>query len=96
LYEIATTSGQDVGAVVQEQFAKSQQLYQDMFENMAKNAPAGSESAVAAFRTAVSAGTSALESVQKAVKQATDMVDSNVKIMSANALGAGKSATKKK
>ena len=96
LYEIATTSGQDVGSVVQEQFAKSQQLYQDMFENMAKNAPAGSESAVAAFRTAVSAGTSALESVQKAVKQATDMVDSNVKTMSANAMGAGKSATKKK
>ena len=96
LYEIATTSGQDVGSVVQEQFAKSQQLYQDMFENMAKTAPAGSESAVAAFRTAVSAGTSALESVQKAVKQATDMVDSNVKTMSANAMGAGKSATKKK
>lgn len=96
LYEIATSSSQDVGSVVQEQFAKSQQLYQEVFENMAKNAPAGSETAVAAFKTAVSAGTSALESVQKAVKQATDMVDSNVKSMSANAMGAAKSASKKK
>jgi len=90
LYEIATSSGQELGDVVEAQFAKSQKLYQDMFDNMAKNAPAGSESAVAAFKTAVSAGTNALETVQKAVKQATDMVDSNVKTMTANALNSTK------
>jgi hypothetical protein len=51
---------------------------------------------VAAFKTAVSAGTSALESVQKAVKQATEMVDSNVKTMAANAMNSTKAAAKKK
>ncbi len=96
LYEIASSSGQDASSVVEAQFAKSQQLYQEMFDNMSKNAPAGSESAVAAFKTAVSAGTNALESVQKAVKQATDMVDSNVKTMSANAMNVGKTTAKKK
>lgn len=96
LYEIATASGQEVGEVVEAQVAKSQKLYQDMFDNMAKNAPAGSESAVAAFKTAVSAGTNALETVQKAVKQAADMVDSNVKTMTASALNTTKATSKKK
>jgi phasin family protein len=96
LYEIATASGHDMGEVVEAQFAKSQKLYQDMFDNMAKNAPAGSESAVAAFKTAVGVGTSALESVQKAVKQATEMVDSNVKTMATHVLNTSKVAAKKK
>lgn len=96
LYDIATSSGQELGEVVEAQVAKSQKLYQDMFDNMAKNAPAGSESAVAAFKTAVNAGTSALESVQKAVKQASEMVDSNVKTMTANVLNTTKATAKKK
>jgi hypothetical protein len=37
-----------------------------------------------------------LESVQKAVKQATDVADTNLKNMAATALNAGKSAPKKR
>jgi len=65
-------------------------------DNMAKNAPAGSESAVAAFKTAVSAGNNALETVQKAVKQAADMTQAQVRTMSEQVAGAAKSATKKR
>ncbi len=96
LYDIATASGQEMGEAVESQLAKSQKMYQDLFDNMAKNAPAGSESAVAAFKTAVSAGTNALESVQKAVKQAADMVDSNVKTMASHAVNSTKTTAKKK
>jgi hypothetical protein len=65
-------------------------------DNAAKNAPAGSEAAVAAFKTAVSAGNNALESVQKAVKQATDVAEANYKNLAATALNAGKATSKKR
>jgi len=51
---------------------------------------------VTAFKTAVSAGNTALESVQKAVKQATEMTQANVKTMSQQAMNAAKPASKKR
>jgi hypothetical protein len=44
----------------------------------------------------VAAGNNALESVQKAVKQATEVAESNYKTMTDNALKATKSAAKKR
>ncbi|MEY3468682.1 MAG: hypothetical protein RL203_776, partial [Pseudomonadota bacterium] len=64
-----------------------------MVDNAAKNAPAGSEAAVAAFKTAVSAGSNALETVQKAVKQATEVAESNYKTFAETALNATGAAT---
>jgi uncharacterized protein YaaN involved in tellurite resistance len=59
-----------------------------LVDNAAKNAPAGSEAAVAAFKTAVAAGSNALETVQKAVKQASEVAETNYKTLAANALSA--------
>ena len=64
-----------------------------MVDNATKNAPAGSEAAVAAFKTAVSAGSNALETVQKAVKQATEVAESNYKTFADSALSATGAAT---
>jgi phasin family protein len=96
LYDIASATGGEFTHVIEAEMAKGQKLFQDMFDNMAKNAPAGSESAVTAFKTAVSAGNTALESVQKAVKQATDMTQANVKTMAQQAMSAAKPASKKR
>ena len=96
MYDIASATGSEVSHVIEAEMAKGQKLFQDMFDNMAKNAPAGSESAVTAFKTAVSAGNTALESVQKAVKQASDMAQSNVKTMAQQAMNASKTASKKR
>jgi phasin family protein len=96
LYDIASATGSEFTHVIEAEMAKGQKLFQDMFDNMAKNAPAGSESAVSAFKTAVSAGNTALESVQKAVKQATDMTQANVKTMAQQAMSAAKPASKKR
>jgi hypothetical protein len=76
--------------------AEAQKAFHAMVENAAKNAPAGSEAAVAAFKTAVAAGNNALESVQKAVKQATEVAESNYKNMTETALKTTKAATAKK
>jgi phasin family protein len=96
LYDIASATGTEVSQVIEAEMAKSQKLFQDLFDNMAKNAPAGSEPAVSAFKTAVSAGNTALESVQKAVKQATEMTQASVKTMTQQAMNATKTASKKR
>jgi hypothetical protein len=51
---------------------------------------------VAAFKTAVAAGNNALESVQKAVKQATDVAEVNYKNITETALKTAKPAAKKR
>jgi phasin family protein len=98
LVEIATGTGSHFQGQVEAQFAEAQQAFHSLMDNATKNAPAGSEAAVAAFKTAVAAGNNALESVQKAVKQATDVAESNYKNMTDTALKAAatKPAAKKR
>ena len=67
-----------------------------LVDNVSKNAPAGSESAVAMFKSSVAAANNAFESVQKAVKQATDVAEANFAAVSDTAVSAAKSATKKR
>lgn len=88
LYEIATGTGAHFHGTVEDKVAEAQKAFHAMVDNAAKNAPAGSETAVAAFKTAVSAGTNALETVQKAVKQATEVAESNYKTFAESALNA--------
>jgi len=96
LYEIATGTGAHFSSAVEEKMAEAQKAFASMIDTATKNAPAGSEAAVAAFKTAVSAGNNALESVQKAVKQASDVAEANYKNITATALNAGKPAAKKR
>jgi hypothetical protein len=96
LYDIATSTGADFNKVFEGKMAEAQKAFQDLVDNAAKNAPAGSEAAVAAFKTAVAAGNNALESVQKAVKQASDVAEANYKTMASTALNASKTTAKKR
>ena len=96
LYDIAASTGADFSKAFESKVAEAQQAFQDLVDNAAKNAPAGSEAAVAAFKTAVAAGNNALESVQKAVKQASDVAEANYKTMASNALNATKTTAKKR
>ena len=96
LYEIATGTGSQFGGTMEAKLAEAQKAFHALVDNAAKNAPAGSETAVAAFKTAVSAGNNALESVQKAVKQATDVAEANFKNITETALNAGKTTPKKR
>ena len=92
LYEIATGTGAHFHGTVEGKVAEAQKAFHAMVDNAAKNAPAGSEAAVAAFKTAVSAGNDALETVQKAVKQATDVAEANFNAVAATATNATKQA----
>jgi len=96
LYEIATGASSEFTKAFEAQAADAQQQFAGLVEAAAKNAPAGSETAVAVMKSSVAAATNALESVQKAVKQATEVAESNFNTMASTATGAAKAATKKR
>lgn len=96
LYDIASGAGSEFGKTFESQAVEAQKKFLAVVDNAAKNAPAGSETAVAVFKSAVAAGTNALESVQKAVKQASDVAEANFNAVASQAVNAAKSTTAKK
>jgi phasin family protein len=88
LFNIATSTSTEVGKAFEAKTSEFQQGFNSFVESTAKNAPAGSETAVAVMKTAVSAASNAFESVQKAVKQASDMAEANLKAVVASSTSA--------
>jgi phasin family protein len=96
LYDIASGTSAEFSKAAEEQATDAQKKFMSVVDNAAKNAPAGSESAVAVMKSAVSAANNAMESVQKAVKQATEMAESNFNTVTSQAVTATKAAAKKR
>ena len=96
LYDIASGSTAEFTKAVEGQTAEAQKKFANMVDTAAKNAPAGSETAVTMFKSAVSAANNALESVQKAVKQATDVAEANFNTVATNAVNVTTSVAKKR
>lgn len=96
LYDIASSSSAEFTKAVEEQTSAAQKKFTGMVDAAAKNAPAGSETAVAVFKSAVAAASNAFESVQKAVKQATDAAEANFNTVAANTVEATKQVSKKR
>ena len=96
LYDIASGTSAEFTKAVEAQAGDAQAKFMSVVDNAAKNAPAGSETAVAVMKSAVSAASNAMESVQKAVKQATEMAEANFNAVAATATNATKQAAKKR
>src|SRR6476469_6585762 len=80
LYDIASSTGAEFGKAFESQASDAQKKFL----------------AVAVFKSAVAAGNNALESVQKAVKQATEVAEANFNAVAAQAVNATKTTTAKK
>ena len=96
IYDIASGTGAEFGRAFESQATETQKKFLAVVDNAAKNAPAGSETAVAVFKSAVAAGNNALESVQKAVKQASDVAEANFNAVANTAVNATKTTAKKR
>lgn len=96
LYDIASGTSAEFGKAAESQATDAQKKFMALVDNAAKNAPAGSETAVAVMKSAVSAANNAMESVQKAVKQATEMAEANFNTVTAQAVNAAKAPAKKR
>jgi phasin family protein len=91
---IATEGQGDLTAQFESKMAEAQKAFGDSIEQMTKNAPAGSEAAVAAFQSAMSNGQKAVESAQAAIKKATATAQANFDSMSKQASDVAKKAAK--
>ena len=94
LYEIGTTTSAEFARTVEGQFTDVQKKLLAAVDNAARNAPAGSETAVAVLKSAVDAGNNALESVQKAVKRAAEVAEANFNAVASSAASAGRTTGK--
>jgi phasin family protein len=93
LYDIASSASAEFTKNVEAQSAEAQKKFMGMVDSAAKNAPAGSESAVSFMKNAVVAANNAFEQVQKSVKQATDVAEKNFTAATETAIKATTSAT---
>jgi phasin family protein len=77
LYEIASATQAEFARVAEAQYEEQNRKVQALVENVAKNAPAGSETAVAVMKSAITAANTTYETVHKATKQAVEIAESN-------------------
>jgi len=78
VYGIANGAGTEVSRIVESQIAENNKKVTQLIDFAAKNAPAGSEPAVAALKSALAAANTAYDTFTKAAKQAVDFAESNV------------------
>ena len=78
VYEIATQTQEELSKVVEGQFSEINKNVSSALDKAAKNAPAGSDVAVAAVKSAIAAANSAYDSMTKAAKQVAEIAEANV------------------
>ena len=96
VYDIATGTSAEFSRTFEEQATEAQRKFLAVVDSASKNAPAGSETAVAVLKSAIAASTNAMESVQKAVKQATEVAEANFNAVANQAVSAAKAGSAKK
>ena len=78
VYEIASQSQEEVSKLIEAQIAELNKNLAAVLDKAAKSAPAGSDVAVAAVKSAIAAANSAYDSVNKAAKQVAEIAEANV------------------
>ena len=93
LYDIAQGTSAEFSKAIEAKASEAQQSFVGLVDSAAKNAPAGSEPAIAMMKGAVAAANNAFESVQKAVKQASDVAEANFTAAQSSAVNAVKNSS---
>ena len=88
LYDIATSTTSEMTKAAEATAADAQKKFMAVVDTAVKNAPAGSENAVALVKSAVAAANNAFESVHKASKQAAEVAEANFQAMTSTAVKA--------
>jgi phasin family protein len=94
LYEIVAGTNAEVSKVAEATVADSQKSVLSLVDNAVKNAPAGTENAVAMMRSAITAANNAYETAQKAAKQAAEVAEANFQAVTNTAVKATQTAAK--
>lgn len=78
VYEIASQTQEEFAKIFDSQYAEVNRNVAEALDKAAKNAPAGSDVAVAAVKSALAAANSAYETMNKAARQVAEMAEANV------------------
>ena len=96
LYDIMAGTNAEVTKVAEHTLADTQKKLLAVVDTAVKNAPAGTENAVAVMKSAMAAANNAYESVHKAAKQASEVAEANFQAMTQTAVKAAQSSSKAK
>ena len=99
VYEISAQTQEEMSKVFEAQFAELNKNVAAVLDKAAKSAPAGSDVAVAAVKSAIAAANSAYDSMNKAAKQVAEIAEANVTAATnatVKAVGAAATAPKAK
>ncbi|MFM0084421.1 phasin family protein [Paraburkholderia sediminicola] len=77
VFDIASTTQAEVTQLAQTQYERYNDRVQALVEEAAKSSPAGSEAAIAAWKSAIAATTTLYETLQKTGQQAVQVAGSN-------------------
>jgi len=78
LADIASVAQAEFTRATQEQFAESVRKFTALVDEATKNAPAGSENAIAMVKSAITNASAGYEQLTKVTKQAAEVVQANV------------------
>ena len=78
VYELSAGQQAEFTRLLEGQAAEMNKTLVGLLDKFAKNAPAGSDVAIAAVRSALGAATTAYDSFTKATKQATEIAEANI------------------
>lgn len=78
VYDVLSGVQVDVTKLTEAGFAQFQQQVSDAIDQLAKNAPAGSESAVALLKSSLASANSAYETAARSARQAAEAAESNL------------------
>ena len=95
VYGIVVEAGAELSKAFEGKTAEAQKAFNEVVEKVAKNAPAGTESAVAVLKSALASSQSAIDSAQSSAKQALAMAESNMSAVTEQALTAAAAVGKK-
>jgi phasin family protein len=93
VFDIASTTQAEVTQLAQTQYERYNNRVQALVEEAARSSPAGSEAAIAAWKSAIAATTTLYETLQKTGQQAVQAVESNFDAVTATASKAVRSNT---
>src|SRR5918995_1867427 len=90
LYEVATGANAELSKVAERRVAEWNENFATLLDKVSKNAPAGSDVAVAAVKSMLAAANSAYDNLNKGTKQATERAEANVSAATDTARGFAK------
>jgi phasin family protein len=78
VYEVASGANAEFSKVAERRVAEWNENFVSLLDKVSKNAPAGSDVAVAAVKSMLAAANSAYDNFTKVAKQATEIAEANV------------------